>query len=287
MGELEIINKQLPEIEFKGYDDLKKQLEEDVSKYQNYIVTQDTLDFDTKLRAELNKKAKAIDDKRKEIETLISAPIKEFKNKCDVLKNLYVEVSKNIDIQIKKFEEDRKKIKRDEINQLIYKLSSELGLKDKYRELLEFDERYLNKTYSIEEVQKDLSSKIQILLEKQLEEAKNIEAIKKQIDIVNQNTKIKLDAEDFIQKLNYMSFQDIILEINAKSKKIEAQEKMIQQDLKSNTINIPKVEVKESENIFEYKLKITGTKTQLITLRQFMEQNNITYEKLGDNNGFC
>lgn len=287
MNELEIINKQLPEIEFKGYDDLKKQLEEDVSKYQNYIVTQDTLDFDTKLRAELNKKAKAIDDKRKEIEALISAPIKEFKNKCDVLKNLYVEVSKNIDIQIKKFEEDRKKIKKDEINQLIYKLSSELGLKDKYRELLEFDERYLNKTYSIEEVQKDLSSKIQILLEKQLEEEKNIEAIKKQIDIVNQNTKIKLDAEDFIQKLNYMSFQDIILEINAKSKKIEAQEKMIQQDLKSNTINIPKVEVKESENIFEYKLKITGTKTQLITLRQFMEQNNITYEKLGDNNGFC
>lgn len=287
MNELEIINKQLPEIEFKGYDDLKKQLEEDVSKYQNYIVTQDTLDFDTKLRAELNKKAKAIDDKRKEIEALISAPIKEFKNKCDVLKNLYVEVSKNIDIQIKKFEEDRKKIKRDEINQLIYKLSSELGLKDKYRELLEFDERYLNKTYSIEEVQKDLSSKIQILLEKQLEEEKNIEAIKKQIDIVNQNTKIKLDAEDFIQKLNYMSFQDIILEINAKSKKIEAQEKMIQQDLKSNTINIPKIEVKESENIFEYKLKITGTKTQLITLRQFMEQNNITYEKLGDNNGFC
>ena len=46
MDQLEILNKQLPEIEFKGYEEIKQQLEEDVSKYQNYIVTEDTLDDD-------------------------------------------------------------------------------------------------------------------------------------------------------------------------------------------------------------------------------------------------
>ena len=278
----EIINKQMPEIEFKGYDDIKKQLEEDVAKYQNYIVTEDTLDLDTKLRAELNKKAKAIDDKRKDVESLISEPIKEFKNKCDVLKNLYVEVSKNIDIQIKAFENKRKEEKKEEIDKLFNKISSEMGLKDKYKNQIEFDERYLNKTYSIDNVKEDLINKIHLLLEKQIEEEKNIEAIKKQVDIVNQNTKVKLDANDFIKELNYMTFQDIILQINEKSKKIEIQEKNIQleQDTNASTINIPKVEA--NEKIIEYKLKITGTKAQLLALRDFMNMNNIDYIKIGD-----
>ncbi len=284
MNEFEIVNKQLPEIEFKGYEEIKKQLEEDVSKYQNYLVTEDTLDFDTKLRAELNKKAKAIDDKRKEVEALISAPIKEFKNKCDVLKNLYVEVSKNIDTQIKKFEELRKEEKRKEVEKIIDKISNDMNLEDKYKSQLEFDERYLNKTYNISDIEKDLTEKVELLLEKQKEEKANIEAIRKQVDIVNQNTKVKLDSEDFIQKLNYIPFQDIILEIIEKSKKIEIQEKNIQleQDPIANTINIPKVEIKDDEDIFEFKLKIVGTKSQLITLRKFMEQNKINYEKIGD-----
>ncbi len=286
MNELEIINKQLPEIEFKGYEEIKQQLEEDVSKYQNYIVTEDTLDVDTKLRAELNKKAKAIDDKRKEIEKLVSEPIKEFKAKCDVLKNLYTEVSQKIDIQIKTFEEERKEKKKEEIFALLDKLSKEKGLEDKYQSLIEFDERYLNKTYEMKDIEKDLINKIDVLLTQQNEEKANIEAIKKQVELVNQNTKIKLEAEDFIQKLNYMSFQEIILQITEKSKKIEEQEKTIQKEIEidstANTINIPKVEIKENENVFEFKLKITGTKSQLITLRKFMETNNISYEKLGD-----
>lgn len=286
MNELEIINKQLPEIEFKGYEEIKKQLEEDVSKYQNYIVTEDTLDVDTKLRAELNKKAKAIDDKRKEIERLVSEPIKEFKAKCDVLKNLYTKVSQKIDVQIKKFEEERKEKKKEEIFALLDKLSKEKGLEDKYKSLIEFDDRYLNKTYEMKDIEKDLIEKIEFQLLQQKEEKANIETIKKQVELVNQNTKIKLEAEDFIQKLDYMPFQEIILQITEKSRKIEEQEKKLQQEIEidptANTINIPKVEVKENESVFEYKLKIIGTKSQLVTLRKFMETNNISYEKLGD-----
>lgn len=284
MSQLEIINKQLPEIEFKGYEEIKQQLEEDVSKYQNYIVTKDTLDDDTKLRAELNKKAKAIDDKRKEIEKLVSAPIKEFKTKCDVLKNLYADVSSKIDVQIKVFEEKRKETKRKEVNDLISQLSTEKGLNDKYINQIEFDERYLNKTYEMEDIEKDLLLKIDNLLAKQNEEIANIEAIRKQVELVNQNIKVKLEAEDFIQKLSYMPFQEIILQITEKAKRIEEQEKTIQREVAieptANTINIPKVE--EHESTFEFTLKITGTKSQLVTLRKFMETNNISYEKIGD-----
>lgn len=282
MDQLEILNKQLPEIEFKGYEEIKQQLEEDVAKYQNYIVTEDTLDDDTKLRAELNKKAKAIDDKRKEIEKLVSAPIKEFKTKCDVLKNLYSDVSSKIDVQIKVFEEKRKESKRKEVNDLINKLSKEKGLNGKYVSQIEFDERYLNKTYEMKDIEKDLLTTIDNLLVKQNEEIANIEAIRKQVELVNQNIKVKLEAEDFIQKLSYMPFQEIILQITEKAKRIEQQEKTIQQEVEPtvNTVNIPKVE--ENESTFEFKLKITGTKSQLVTLRKFMEANNISYEKIGD-----
>ena len=283
MNELEIIK--MPEIEFKGYEEIKKQLEEDVAKYQNYLVTEDTLKDDTALRTELNKKAKAIDEKRKEIEKLVSAPIKEFKSKCDELKNLYTNVSEKIDIQIKKFEYEIKEKKRKEVLKLIDKLVVEKELKDKYKTQIPFDERYLNKTYKLADIEKDLITNIDILLEKQNEENKNIDAIKKHVELVNQNTKIKLDVDDFIHKLDYMDFQEIILQISASSKRIEMQEKKLSEsseDSIAKTTSIPKVEVRENEPTYDFILKITGTKNQLLELKEYMKMNSIKFEKIED-----
>ena len=88
MNEIEIKKYELPKLEIKDYDQIKKFVEEENEKYKNYLVTEDTLEKDTKKRAELRKQAKAIDDRRKEIEKEISLPIKEFKKKCDVLKKM-------------------------------------------------------------------------------------------------------------------------------------------------------------------------------------------------------
>ena len=91
----------LPKLEIKDYEILKKAIEEDNEKYNGYIVTEQTLEADTKKRIELRKQAKAIDEKRKEIEKQISAPIKQFKLDCDILKNMYENSADILDTQIK------------------------------------------------------------------------------------------------------------------------------------------------------------------------------------------
>ena len=100
--EITIKEYELPKLEIKDYDELLEAVTKDNEKYKNYTVFEETLDDDTKKRAELRKIAKTIDDRRKEIEKAVSLPIKEFKEKCDKLKSMYENSADLIDEQIKK-----------------------------------------------------------------------------------------------------------------------------------------------------------------------------------------
>ena len=93
MNEIEVKKYELPKLEIKNYDEILEQAKKDTEKYQKYVVTKATLDEDTKKRAELNKTAKAINDRRLAREKEISQPIKELKSKCDAIKNLDEESS--------------------------------------------------------------------------------------------------------------------------------------------------------------------------------------------------
>ena len=124
MKDIEIRKYELPKIEIKDYEEIKKLAEEDTEKYKNYIVTDETLDSDIKKRAELRKIAKAIDTRRKEIEKDVSVPIKKFKEDCDYLKKLYEDSADLIDTQVKVFDEKQKNEKKAKCEE-IYNQKSE------------------------------------------------------------------------------------------------------------------------------------------------------------------
>ena len=155
---LEVIKQELPVLEIKDYDKIKLLVEQDVKKYQNYIVTEDTLANDIKLRAEINNKAKAINAKRLEIEKIVSSPIKTFKSKCDDLISLYEEASQLIDKQIKEFEAQADAIKMKNISILLE--NNILELKDLINLDMIFDSKWLNKGMEIDKVEKDMVSKL-------------------------------------------------------------------------------------------------------------------------------
>ena len=80
------------EIEFKGYDDMKAQIDELTQSLKSYEATPQDLKQAKYTRAKLNAFRKAINDRKLEITRQAERPIKDFKNK---VKTLTAEIDKS------------------------------------------------------------------------------------------------------------------------------------------------------------------------------------------------
>ena len=125
-------------------------------------------------KALLNKAAKALDDKRKELEKAWNKPFEEFKTTCNDTCKLIKNAVSLIDGVIKEDENRTKKAKREEIKKLAEKCGVEtIGIKFD----IIFDAKWLNKTTSMKAIEKAIKEKI--------------DNIKKDLEI------LKMYAEDY------------------------------------------------------------------------------------------
>lgn len=108
-------------------------------------------------KALLNKAAKALDDKRKELEKVWNKPFEEFKTTCNETCKLIKNAVTLIDGVIKEDESRTKAAKRTEIEKLAEKCGVEtIGIK---LDLI-FDTKWLNKTTSMKSIEKDITEKV-------------------------------------------------------------------------------------------------------------------------------
>lgn len=108
-------------------------------------------------KALLNKAAKALDDKRKELERVWNKPFEEFKTTCNETCKLIKNAVSLIDGVIKEDENRTKKAKREEIEKLAKKLGVEvIGV---HLDLI-FDAKWLNKTTSMKYIEKAITEKV-------------------------------------------------------------------------------------------------------------------------------
>ena len=111
-------------------------------------------------KALLNKAAKALDDKRKELEKAWNKPFEEFKANSNETVKLIKNAVALIDGVIKSDEERAKNKKRAEIE----KLAKDMVLEDIGVKLeLIFDKKWLNKTTSMKSIEKDINAKLDII----------------------------------------------------------------------------------------------------------------------------
>lgn len=109
-------------------------------------------------KALLNKAAKALDDKRKELEKVWNKPFEEFKTTCSDTCKLIKDAVSLIDGVIKEDENRFKKFKREEIEKLAVKCGVEIiGIK---LDLI-FDAKWLNKTTSMKSIEKAITEKVE------------------------------------------------------------------------------------------------------------------------------
>ena len=102
--DFQIMKMQIPEIPEANFEELKKDLQEKVSKYENMIYNDNEIAQAKKDRADLNKLKKAINDKRIAMEKEYMQPFNEFKAKVNEILALLDKPILAIDTQVKNYE---------------------------------------------------------------------------------------------------------------------------------------------------------------------------------------
>ena len=135
-------------------DEIAKEVEAKVGYYKNLVYTEDQVTEAKKDRATLRKFVTALKDKDHEIKERCLAPYEEFHNQMLKIIALVEEPAELIDKQVKEFEEGQKRQKLAAINDLFEKKGFQPWV------TLEriMNPKWLNKTYSIKQIDADLTT---------------------------------------------------------------------------------------------------------------------------------
>lgn len=135
-------------------DEIAKEVEAKVGYYKNLVYTEDQVAEAKKDRAKLRKFVTALKDKDREIKDRCLAPYEEFHNQMQKIISLVEEPAELIDKQVKEYEEGQKRQKLAAIKDLFDKKGFQPWVS------LEriMNPKWLNKTYSIKQIDADMTS---------------------------------------------------------------------------------------------------------------------------------
>jgi hypothetical protein len=152
--QLKIKTPTFPQVIEFNFQELKQEITERASNYVNLVYSDDQIADAKKDRATLNKFVKALSDERIKINKECLKPYEDFEAKIKELDGIVSKAIKNIDDQVKSFEDKQKQDKLDAIKELWESIEhpEDLSLQHVYME------HWLNKSTSmnvIEDCMKD------------------------------------------------------------------------------------------------------------------------------------
>lgn len=143
---LEVTATLTPAVIETNFEAAKKQVSLDLEKYDNYLVTVDTLSDDKKLAQSIKKQGGEINSLRLAKKKELTAPIAEFEKQANELKDLYLEAANKISDQVSKFEQVTLDKLRDDLIELLKIDFEKLGIKEQFQK---FDVDHLVKLTNI------------------------------------------------------------------------------------------------------------------------------------------
>ena len=261
-----------------NHEELKTELSEQLKKYQNIVVTEDSVKEFKADKANLNRLKTALEDKRKEIKKQCLQPYENFEKNIKELVSLVDEPIKVIDDQLKEIENKKKEEKRKEIETIYH---DSIG---RFEQLVPldriFNSKWLNSTYKLESIALEIES-----LQCRLEDGLQI--------IEGLNTEFKQEIKDKLFETLDISKA---LSENARLKELREKQKAIELQKQQQSRVLAKKEQKEQQQVVQevkqkQKQEIEGlkrldlsvwvTSQQMRLLREFLIENNITFKPIG------
>ena len=265
--------KELSPIKF-NYEEIKNWVIEKSKEYKSIVYTEDTIENARTDRATLNKVTKAINDEKIRLKKEVLKPFEDFEKKCKELQGIMIEATNSIDSQIKSFEEKEQNRKREQIKEIF---NTHIG---DFKDLISFEtifnSRWLNKTYSIKNIEEEIKHIV-------VKTNNDFEVIDGQIkdEVINKQVKayyFKNIAESTV--LGNSSQEGLkIVEFKKKQEiKKENKNEIKTEEVKVNTEKVAIRENQETIEIIDFRVWVT--KEQKMKLREFIIQNNIKYGKV-------
>ena len=267
-----IIVKQLPIIEerLKG---LSIEIDEKVKYAKSLVVSDETVKDVKKVRAELSKEFKELENKRKMVKEKILTPYQAFEEVYKTcVSDKYKQADADLKNKIDEVEKEQKRLKEEEILSYFneYALSNNVEWLKNYYQMANINITLSASIKSLREQVKTFIDKViddLKLIDTQEHKAKILVEYKKTLNVSNAITtvtdRIKKEEEE-IQKLEEL----------AKRKEVEAT--VIEKVEELATIEAPTEE--KQEKIYNMTFKVYGTMEQLKEIKNYMEKVGLRYE---------
>ena len=266
--ELKIEEYELKPIGF-NFEELKKELEIQLEKYQNLVFTEDTMKDAKKTRTDLNNLITTIENERKRIKKEWNQPYVEFENKIKELVALVEQPKLAIDTQIKTYEDKKKQEKKEELENYFNEINECAYLKFE----MIFDEKWLNATADVKKIKESISSKVGSF-------TTGVASIERQ------DEKYRVQMLDIYIKT--MDLSQALLEKERLEKlEFESTKRMIAEDMQNANIekNASNEEITRNDTSNEEELEVLDfrvyvTRSQKLALRNYLITNNIKFGRV-------
>lgn len=264
----------VPEIIEFNYEELQAQLGERLEKYRTLVVAEDGIKAAKSDRAALNKLRTALEDSRKEVKADCLRPYESFEVKIKALTGMIDVAIRNIDTQVKGFEEAKKQEKRAEIEAFFAENIGGLA------ELLPLEKlwnpKWLNTTAKLPAVQEEILTAIR--------------RVKNDIGIIRA-MRVECEAQMIDRYLQTLNMSDALAEkarFEEHQKRLAAYQAHSQQQAPADKPapaaqpEEPAQETPTAEHteLRQIDFRVWVTPGQMRALRQFLLDNKIRYGRV-------
>lgn len=286
MNELVIkdFKEQLPEIK-SNFEEVKQELSASLNKYRNLVFTDENISDGKAELAKLRKLKSSIDGYRKDIKKVWNEPYMKFEDQMKELTDLVDEPINAIDEQVKDYEKREKEAKEQNIKDIYEVLAQETEESDYLDFGKLWNDRWLNKTYKIE----DIKAEIKEALKNNLEAVKAIKGLKD--NYIPEYLDVYRKTQDLQEVFKEQSRLKRLDEERAELlKKRQEAKQRVRQEAEQFAEDIKMLEQKEikepqpaaEEDIYTVKFEIKATKEQLKLISDLFETQNIQFKVIKD-----
>ena len=285
-------------------EEVKTQLSSKLESMKNLVVTEENLKESQSLQKDLASLRIQIDSQRKRIKKELQKPVDDFDSACKDLLAIVAEVEHPLKRQIEAFEESDRAARADRIKDKIAVKQAKWNLPEKYFLQVSVKDKWLNKTAKDKDIDAELDEMFSVLAAKAEGEKNDKEAIVKSCEVQSAGLYTAISPELFISQYELgIPLSAVIAKIGEEAARRKAEELRRAEEAHSAD-EVDEVEVaevsgpvesfqpekeieerdypcaREKEPVVRCILEISGTRTQLGKLKEYMVAHEIKYYQI-------
>lgn len=298
------LDKALPQSIAFNFEEVKTWLTENLASYKSMVVTEDEIGAAKADKAKISKLSKTISEQRIAIKKRYLEPYNVFEAQMKELSSMCDEAAKNIDVQVKAFEEKRKSEKRETLRGYFSSVNTQAWLSFERIE----NPRWMNVTYDMETAKADIQAAVtaigenvttitasgsefenEMLLEYQ--KTLNLGAAMRrgsELKRMKQEQESRKEAQEAAERARWEAQEkaereraERMAQKKAETEAAERAEKLLNAEIAPEPTRVE--EPQEAEQMLDFRCFVT--KRQMIALRDWLNANGIRFcrvPKFGD-----